>query len=302
MRDPFDGTISRDIDCEQSKPMSSPSRQSLNQLIDVLEMNESFEEIDGCFKFAATLLVYRTNNEVHHAVLKARYSSPSDVIAEHLENDIRIPISAYCPPFSSRFTRAPDPLPKDSYIKKPSLISYDRIRQGPRPNSIAESVLIEADICELLMRYPHPNIVTYLGCQVSGSRITGLCFVKHQRTLMQEVNPSGLMKRQSRAARQTTKDYSCALAGIESGIRHLHSLGLAHNDINPANIMLDGDKAIIIDFGSCRAVGESLEGVGRTYEWYDEKLQRAVFENDLHDLEEIRIWLSDRSQAFQFDE
>lgn len=110
------------------------------------------------------------------------------------------------------------------------------------------------------------------------------------------------MQRESRTARQTTKDYNCVLAGIESGIRHLHSLGLVHNDINPTNIMRDGDKAIIIDSGSCRAVGESLEDVGRTYEWCDEKVQHAVFENDLNALEEIRIWLGDRSQAFQFRE
>jgi len=71
---------------------------------------------------------------------------------------------------------------------------------------------------------------------------------------MQEVNPGSLMKRASRSARQTApaKDYSSILAGIESGIRHLHSLGLVHNDINPRNIMMDHDKAVIIDFGSCR--------------------------------------------------
>ena len=47
------------------------------------------------------------------------------------------------------------------------------------------------------------------------------------------------------------KDYSGALAGIESGIRHLYSLGLVYNNINPSNIMLDGNQVIIIDFSSC---------------------------------------------------
>ena len=51
------------------------------------------------------------------------------------------------------------------------------------------------------------------------------------------------------------------LEDILKGIRHLHSLGLVHNDINPANIMLDNNgTAVLIDFDSCRRVGESLGG------------------------------------------
>lgn len=119
---------------------------------------------------------------------------------------------------------------------------------------------------------------------------------------MQEVNPGSLMKRKLRSSRQVTKDYSRVLTGIKDGIKHLHSLGLVHNDINPSNIMLDGDRAIIIEFGSCRKLGQSLEGVGRTYEWYDEQVQQSSFENDLNALEEICIWLGDDSREFQFDE
>lgn len=94
---------------------------------------------------------------------------------------------------------------------------------------------------------------------------------------MKEVNPRGLMKRKLRSTRQLTEDYSCVLAGIEGGIKHLRSLGLVHNDINPSNIMIDDHRAIIIDFGSCRSVGESLKDVGRPYEWYDEKVQHFLF-------------------------
>jgi Protein kinase domain len=269
----------------------------------VLEMNEAFEEVDGRFSFSGTLIVYQANTELHHAFLEARCSSLSDVTAESLTNDIRIPVEAYNPLFPSELTRAPDPLPINSFIKKPQLISYDRICLGSQPTLIAESLLEEATVCELLIKHRHPNIAAYFGCQVSDGRIIGLCFARYQRTLMQEVNPIGLMKRESRAMRcRNTKDYSGVLAGIESGIRHLHSLGLVHNDINPSNIMLDGDQAIIIDFGSCRPVGESLQGVGRTYEWYDEAVQKSVPENDLNALKEICTWLGDDSQQFQFGE
>ncbi|EED21220.1 conserved hypothetical protein [Talaromyces stipitatus ATCC 10500] len=253
--------------------------------IDVLEMNEVFEEVDGRFDFSGTLIVYQVNSELHHAFSKARYSSPSEVNAKHFRSDIRIPVSAYNPLFPFNLTRAPDSIPNDAFIKRPRLISYDRICEGPQSNLIAESLLREAYVCELLTEHMHPNIASYLGCQVSN-----------------EVNPNNFMKRKSRAMRQTTKDYSNVIAGIESGIRHLHSLGLVHNDINPSNIMLDGDQAVIIDFGSCRPVGESLQDVGRTYEWYDEKVEQSIPENDLSALEEIRIWLGDKSHEFQFSE
>lgn len=134
--------------------------------MDVLEANEAIEETDGRFNFAGTLVVYQVNNEVYHAVLKTRYSSPSDVRPELLEKVIRIPKSAFSHPFSTKFARAPEPLPVNSYVKKPPLISHDRICQGPQPNSIADSVIMEAEICELLMKHDHPNVATYLGCQV----------------------------------------------------------------------------------------------------------------------------------------
>ncbi|KAJ2894094.1 uncharacterized protein MKZ38_007933 [Zalerion maritima] len=273
-----------------------------NQHVEVLEMNEAFEEVDGCFRFTGTLVVYRLHGDVYHAVSKARYSSRSELKAEHLINDIVIPTSAYHPPFSSEFTRAPDPLPYNSYVKRPRLISYDRIRRGSRPNHIADSVLMEVEVCEILKRHPHPNIATYLGCQVSDGRITGICFAKYDSTLMQLVNPGSFTKRKSRSIRQNTRDYRYVLGGLERAVRHLHSLGLIHNDINPSNIMLDGDVPVIIDFESCRRKGESLEGVGRTYEWYDEEVQISLPQNDLHALKEICIWLGDDSEAFQFEE
>lgn len=53
------------------------------------------------------------------------------------------------------------------------------------------------------------------------------------------------------------------LSGVESGIRHLHALGLVHNDIKPANIMLDHNgNAVIIDFNNCYADGQDMDGRG----------------------------------------
>lgn len=268
----------------------------------ILEMNEYFEEIDGDFECVGTLIVYEAEDGLHHAISNSRNFSRSNINPNLLKNDIRIPKSAYSPRFLSSFTLAPEPLQPHSYIKRPGLISYDRIYKGPQPDLIARSVLIETQVCEALKKHPHPNIATYLGCQVSEGRIIGLCFTKYDRTLMQEANPNSLAKRQSRRRRQSKKNYSQVLTDIASGIQHLHSLGWVHNDINPMNIMFDGERAVIIDFGSCRKAGQYLDDVGRTYEWYDDSTQISMFDNDLKALEEIRIWLGDDSKEFQFDE
>ncbi|SJL04266.1 uncharacterized protein ARMOST_07627 [Armillaria ostoyae] len=46
---------------------------------------------------------------------------------------------------------------------------------------------------------------------------------------------------------------------LDQGIKHIHGLGLIHNDINPNNIMLDADGTlVIIDFDSCRRAGELM--------------------------------------------
>ncbi|KAK4128481.1 hypothetical protein N657DRAFT_629579 [Parathielavia appendiculata] len=53
------------------------------------------------------------------------------------------------------------------------------------------------------------------------------------------------------------------MAALESVVRHLHDVvGMAHNDINPENIMgrrADGMR-VLIDFGTARPLAEKLDG------------------------------------------
>ncbi|KAJ5951408.1 uncharacterized protein N7479_009821 [Penicillium vulpinum] len=120
--------------------------------------------------------------------------------------------------------------------------------------AIAESVLAEARVCELLLQQPHPNIVIYHACQVSGDIITGLCFAKYSQTVIKEINPGALTKRQARSTCNPRKDYSVVITEW------------VYNDINPSTIMFDGDELVAVDFGCCRPIGESTEGFGGTYE------------------------------------
>lgn len=276
---------------------------ALTTRVCILDKKEVHKEIGGEFKFAGTLVVYQQGNDIYHALSTARSSALVEPITEHLTDKRLIPIAAYCPLFSSALTRAPEPLPRNTYVKRPSLISYDRFQQGPLPNGIADDILAEVRICEILQQSPHPNIARYIGCQLSADRISGICFVKYGITLMQAVNPRNFMKRKLSATRQGLGNYRQVVEDVKKGLEHVHSLGLVHNDLNPSNIVSDGNTWVIIDFGSCRYEGESLDGVGRTYEWFDDAVRTSLPKNDLDALHEIQIWLEGGpSEAFQFEE
>ncbi|CRK44230.1 hypothetical protein BN1723_000916 [Verticillium longisporum] len=93
------------------------------------------------------------------------------------------------------------------------------------------------------------------------------------------------------------------LDSIEQGLRHLHSLGFIHNDLNPANIMItEEDIPVIIDFDSATAPGASLQNVKRTHGWFDHRIVVSQQSNDLDALAEIRTWLTGSSPyEYRFD-
>jgi serine/threonine protein kinase len=112
------------------------------------------------------------------------------------------------------------------------------------------------EACEVLKRYPHPNIASYLGCVVKERRIRGIAFARYSVTLSQMLKD------------RTSFDRGHCLWGIEAGVRHMHKLGLVHNDLNPSNIiMMDGDNPVIIDFDSCKREGDELGSKAGTDGW-----------------------------------
>ena len=68
------------------------------------------------------------------------------------------------------------------------------------------------------------------------------------------------------------------------------TLGLAHNDINPFNIMLDDDgNAIIIDFDSCMPIGQDIRcRKAGTFGWeMDPVPSTSAPDNDMYGLKLI---------------
>lgn len=88
------------------------------------------------------------------------------------------------------------------------------------------------------------------------------------------------------------------MQALKSALYHLHSLGWAHNDIHPNNIMVsEKGMPILIDFGSAREIGAKLGTSRGTKEWIDGEMKDYHTSNKRHDffaLEKIRKWLDDQ--------
>jgi serine/threonine protein kinase len=244
--------------------------------MEVLEQSELWEEVDGDLKFHHTRIVLRRGDDYFYARHNRRMIRIAQINPDVLEMR---PIPAMClwPPYSNDLTRAPDRLPVDCYIKRPQMIQYDE----DHASRIPDLFLAEARICEILRNHPHPNIARYLGCLVRDNRVVGLGFVKYDMTLTDRLKDIN---------RSFPQDI---LKGIESGIQHLHSLGIIHNDINPANIMFkaNDDTPVIIDFDSCGREGDKLVKAG-TMGWSDDSFDFSTTRNDYYGLKKLEEALS----------
>ncbi|KAF1955437.1 hypothetical protein CC80DRAFT_594199 [Byssothecium circinans] len=230
----------------------------LHTLCDVYDIDENG---DGSYVFQrSTFSFIDSDDNVYYGQAPIKRTSLSIEDAnKYLE---RIPDEVIYPESSSRVTAVFDPATIDGYIKRPKLTNF-RVEDAPLFHQL---LLEEADVFEHLRQHPHSNLVGYHGC-----------FVKRGR------GGGGVI---------THIDKKSWMDGIESAVKHLHGLGLAHNDLNPANIMLDEHKkeAIVIDLGSCKAFGEQLLSAG-TEGWVDEFFSTSERRHDEAALKKIWAWL-----------
>jgi len=241
--------------------------------MEICEQSETFLEEHGDVAFSHTKIILREGNQYYYAITSRRYTATSKVDIHELDL-VPIPASQIWPSFPTQFGRAPEPLPQDCFVKRPSLLGYGYTEEDS--NDVSSLLLNEAEVCEILRASPHPNIAQYLGCLVENDKIMGLCFVKYGMNLYERVT-------------EDTRpfDTDVFFQGIQEGIRHLHSLGLIHCDINPANIVMDGDTPVIVDFDSCRRNGEKLGIKAGTPDWTREDFEFARPENDEYGLSMI---------------
>jgi serine/threonine protein kinase len=115
---------------------------------------------------------------------------------------------------------------------------------------------------------------------VIDGRIIGLCFVEHGENLSEWVKNGHAL------------DIDGCLEGIKDGIKHRHGLRLVHCDINPTNIVMNREDPVIIDFDSCRHIGELLGLKAGTEGWTREDLTSVQQEIDNDGILRIQHWLS----------
>lgn len=106
----------------------------------------------------------------------------------------------------------------------------------------------DVDVDAAAAAAPHPNVVRYYGCVLKDERITHLCLQRCYCNLA-EYAEVGL----------SSEETDELLGQVQDGLKFLHGLGLAHNDIHPGNICVDSHgNAIIVDFDSCAPFGQPL--------------------------------------------
>jgi serine/threonine protein kinase len=140
----------------------------------------------------------------------------------------------------------------------------DRYEPGsvPVPGAEGKDQLLEEVMhMETLSKRPHPYIVRYLGCRVCDGRIKAIALEPLGLTLLDYA--------QDTPDKFAQLDKEAFLAGVESAVKFMHSLGLAHNDISPKNVMVreadDGTcSPVLIDFDSCGPFGYRLLSGGST--------------------------------------
>lgn len=179
-------------------------------------------------------------------------------------------------PSGKELTIAPDHATDEAYTKRPAMSFYELFKDD---DFLARILLSESVVMERISQHPHPNIVKYYGVRVRRNRITGLVLEKHPDTLLEHVK------------QRQAIDEDEVMEGLESAVAHLHSLGLAHNDINPENIMVSQNKApILIDFGSCQPFGKRLMTLG-TEGWVESMDANSSRQHDIYAINKIREWL-----------
>jgi len=181
-------------------------------------------------------------------------------------------------PEGTRLTVAPEALDDTlAYFKRTGLVHYESMRgTGFVPKALLDEVLV----MEQISKASHPNIVGYYGCRVNRGRITAIVLERLGQTLEQY------------AAERPSLDLDIDrfFKDLKSAVDCLHSMGLAHNDINPRNIMVKNGSPVVIDFDSCQPVGARLQSLGTTG-WYEEEFYTSEKKHDTYSLGKLQEWL-----------
>ncbi|KAF2111941.1 hypothetical protein BDV96DRAFT_462894, partial [Lophiotrema nucula] len=189
------------------------------------------------------------------------------------------------PIYRPEWTIAAAPCSDRTFVKKPDFFKCAaNLWEGEAPARIVER---EIETCEILRCNPHPNIAEYQGVtHDEWDRITGVCFDRYPMDLHTFVNQGFVF------------DAKDVLQQIEAGIKHLHSMRFTHQDVKPANCLVDPTfpvkpRVVLGDFDSVHQIGEMLHTKWGTAGW-NTSAEYADRNNDFYGLRLIEIWLDNK--------
>ncbi|GJC96427.1 hypothetical protein ColKHC_05253 [Colletotrichum higginsianum] len=250
---------------------------------------ESFDPVTRAF-LDTTFALIDKDDEVYFGQLAIRKLKIS--LEEYSAALVRVPDAEIYPklPESGEqlsIFRDEQPLASNLYLKRPRLVEYEEYKDQDCVEIIPGLLYKEARNLEAVSRHPHPGIIGYHGCRVRRGFITGLVLDRHPVDLKNRVKEEG----------KPPLDKVAFLGALELALAHLHNLGLAHNDLNPANILIsETGMPVLIDFDSCRPIGQKLLHSRGTPGWTDESdsWDTSEIRHDTFAIEKIHGWLDEQ--------
>ncbi|KAJ4379158.1 hypothetical protein N0V86_005201 [Didymella sp. IMI 355093] len=161
----------------------------------------------------------------------------------------------------------------------------------------------EASICNRLSSKPHPNVVQFVGVQVSveltfdhkGAKIqvplpetsvTGLVFEKYDCTLDELV------------IRGQKVDVKLCLKSVAAAVQYLHRMALVHGDLSPHNIFVtrgnECNHFVLGELASAQNTGEVITFKTSDNRWSRRKragINQAEEEDDWYAFRKLTEWL-----------
>ena len=97
-------------------------------------------------------------------------------------------------------------------------------------------------------RFQHPHIIPILSAGAGDSLLY---------YIMPFVDGESLQQRMTREGALPATDAYRLLSEVADALAYAHAHGVIHRDVKPANIMIAGDHAVLVDFGVAQAMAEA---------------------------------------------